>query len=73
MAPSVEDQSPDLPRNESKTSGAIQPVDIIKVVKARQNLLYIQKENSKIKVGHADESLNEVDALKQYHLEMPAL
>ena len=49
-------------------------VDVFKVVKTRQNLIYIQRENTKTKAGGcADESLSETDLqLRQHHLEIPA-
>lgn len=69
MAPSNDGQnSPMLPRNDSNCFGDAvrcrsslvkgnkvrQPVDFYKIVKARQNLLYIEKENLKAQIGNGD-------------------
>ena len=52
----------DLKGTKTTTKNKIlQPSEVYKIVKARQNLLYIQKENSKLKNGNAEESLNEKD------------
>ena len=45
MAPSVED---------SASSAGIGKIDVYRVVKARQNLLYIENENNKVQMRNVD-------------------
>ena len=65
MAPS-EDTAPASrsPQRDASLVRDSQPVDVYKVVKARQNLLYIQSENAKMKQGNVDQMHSKEPLLK---------